>query len=281
MPSAGGRRIIAASLLALLLVQPACIGPQRELSPSVKSRIDTVAVQALTLQPHIREFTPALTRREAASSEAGHYAAMAAAAPLLISLIFLQGCHSEECLATAGIGLGGALVCGLLGGLYGSARGALHEPTPPDIAAERQENLHEALAGLVVQQEFAAAFLAVAAEKSPYRFVLLNDPDSDASSRRSETRASPPAANARLEMAIVSFGIDGSAAEETRLRFTLNARTHFFLPPETPLLEREYGYRSPPYAHGRWAADNGRLLREELARGYRAIAEEMIADMFD
>ena len=241
-----------------------------------------MAIVAARYQPAAAFNAYASSRNEAAGDKAVEFAGQGLKHGALMP--FSVAAHPETAILlplavvvapyTAVIGaLGGTAIGAAVGASQGMAEEEASVLRPPIERARRDFALHDALAAHV---EFHAAEYG-GYELAYHPGLGPRHPDeapSYAALKAQEVRAV-------VELCVDSVGFEGTDTEPRQVAFVMNARGRVVpLDEETPAFAATHRYVGTARPVADWAADDGRLLEQEVESAYQALGYAAAARLF-
>ena len=263
--------------LASLALLGACASTPRAPLPAGK-----VAIVAARYQPAAAFNAYASSRGEAAGDKAVEFAGKGlkngALAPISLALtketLILLPLAVVVAPYTAVIGaLGGTAIGAAVGASQGMEEEEASALRPPIERAQRDFALHDALAAHV---EFHAA------EFGRYELAYhpgLGPRDPDEAPDYDALKAQ--AVRAVVELRVDSVGFEGTDSEPRQVAFVMNARGRVVpLDEETPAFAATHRHVGTARPVADWAADDGRLLEQEIEDAYQALGYSAAVRLF-
>lgn len=262
--------IIVCFSLGLLVWITGCATATQPFGPvipeEIRTKIHTIAVSPATEVPEAKFQMPA----KGWSGGLGRGAAAGAGGML-------------EAGTGSGNALGFALALALpppatlIGGIYGAIAA-----NPTKMVEEADAVLKKALVDLKMQESLRDRVLELVRARTRYEAILLaNDRPRPAERASPSGTGQEPAYDTALQTTVLLVGLAGEGSINPDLRLILQAmpglsRTEDAF--EQVILRLEY--RGGPHRFTEWAANDAQLFRDEVARAYQELAEQIVEELF-
>src|SRR5882724_3122297 len=280
------------TLIVLVLV--VCAGPwgcALKHPPGPQSPADEVRAQLNTIGLPVAGFAPE-THVDAPTSGKGMgalkgvgYGFGAGAMPgkaIVDAVVTQSACDVKEisplCLAVAVFGIGMAAAGGTIGALGGTVYGAVTAESGSKIDAA-QADLKSAVIQADIQMMVRDQVLQIVRDRSSLNFVAVDDQERSANAERIDYQAlASTGIDTVLEVSVPRLGLVG--------QFGINPPVSLFMTARARLVRTADGaemYAEKFDYHGggaskflEWAADDGQMFRQEVDRGTRSLADDIV-----
>src|SRR5882724_10113595 len=284
------------TLIVLVLV--VCAGPwgcALKHPPGPQSPADEVRAQLNTIGLPVAGFAPE-THVDAPTSGKGMgalkgvgYGFGAGAMPgtaIVDAVVAQRACDVKEisplCLAVAVFGIGMAAAGGTIGALGGTVYGAVTAESGSKIDAAQAE-LKSAVIQADIQMMLRDQVLQIVRDRSPLSFVAVDDQQRSANGERIDYQAlASTGIDTVLEVSVPRVGLAGQFGINPPVSLFMTARARLVRTADgAEMYAEKFDYRGGGASKFlEWAADDSQLFREEVARGTRSLADDIVQLLF-
>ncbi len=281
---------MVAVVLAVMCGAWGCAVSARPTPPSlpddVRSQLSTIGVSALRYPPDSKLQAATSGKGWGAVHGAGYGLAVGVVPGLAIAST-VQGCGGAReaaivCGSVILAGLGVAVAGGTIGALVGSVHGAITAESASRVRAAETE-LESAMVDLDVQATFRDSVLRAARDRSTLSFVAVDDPEPGPGGKPAgESASSTAGVDAVLEVRVSRIGLAGQGSVNPPMILVMTAPVRLVRAADnTELLAATFQYRSlSAYKFVEWALADSAAFREEVERGVRSLADDIVRLLF-
>lgn len=267
-------RVWSAFLSALVVVSLANCAPLPEVTEEQRNQLGVVGVVSVNFRPEDQFSTPMRGRVTGVATGAAAGALEAASALGAGDCTGAGPFCGLVLLVEAAVIVGGAVYGGIVGGLHA---------VPEDKAREIESRIIEVLSTAQPQESLLRQVIEAAREEGiqPIFEPAVQGP-AMAEENLDYRRLMDAGVDTVLEIGVVTVGLAGAGGGDPELVLFLQARARLIRAESNTEL---YSHKTITYQSGRrkfteWGADGARLMRENLERGYRVLAERIIDQVF-
>ena len=250
-------------------------------------RVNTVGVSTVQYQPSSQLRSTTSGKGWGAAKGAGYGLAVGVAPGLAIASS-VRGCGGAReigalvCGTIVAAGLGVAVAGGTVGALVGTVHGAVIAESASRVRAA-EAALEAAMGDLSVQTTLRDHVLRAARERSSLSFVAVEDrePGSNVEPADEGTSATG-GVDAVLDVRVSGIRLAGQGSVNPPMTLLMTAPVTIFRKADGTVLYTEtFEYKSlGAHKFVEWAADDGLAFREEVDRGARSLADDIVRSLF-
>jgi len=283
------------TLIVLVLV--VCAGPwgcalkhpQGPQSPTdeVRAQIKTIGLPVAGFPPEAHVDAPTSGKGMGALKGAGVGLAVGAAPGMAIAGSIGKGCNGGGelgaviCGAALVFGLGVAAAGGTIGALGGTVYGAVTAESGSKVDAAQAE-LKSALIQADVQMMLRNHVLEMVRD-SQLNFVAVDDEDRGANGQPIDYKAlASTSIDTVLQVSVPQLGLAGESGINPPIKLFMTARARLVRTADgVEMYAEKFDYRSDGTSKFlEWAADEAQMFRQEIERGTRTLAEDIVRLVF-
>lgn len=291
MTFATGRFAVIAIVLAAMCGPWGCAikghrSPQ-SLPDEVRAQLHTVGVSTVQYPPDSQLKSTTSGKGWGAVKGAGYGLAVGVVPGLAIASS-VRGCGGARevgalvCGTILLAGLGVAAAGGTLGALVGTVHGAVTAESASRVRAA-EIDLESAMADLTVQTTLRDHVLRAARDRRAPSFVAMEDREPGAiDDPATDGAPAPGGIDAVLEVRVSGIRLAGQGSVNPPMTLLMTAPVRLIrTTDETELYAASFEYRSPDtHKFVEWAAADGLAFREEVERGARSLADDIVGLLF-
>ena len=282
----------------IVLVFVVCAGPwgcalkhpQGPQSPTdeVRAQLKTVGLPVAAFPPEAHVDAPTSGKGMGALKGAGVGLAVGATPGMAIAGSIGKGCNGGGelgaviCGAALVFGLGVAAAGGTIGALGGTVYGAVTAESGSKVGAAQAE-LKSALIQADVQTMLRDKVLEMVRDRSPLNFVAVDDEDRHANGQPIDYQAlASTGVDTVLEVSVPRIGLAGESGINPPISLLMNARARLVRTADgIEMYADKFDYRGDGASKFlEWAADEAQMFRQEIERGTRTLAEDIVRLVF-
>ena len=284
------------TLIVLVLV--VCAGPwgcalkhpQGPQSPTdeVRAQLKTIGLPVAAFPPEAHVDAPTSGKGMGALKGAGVGLAVGATPGMAIAGSIGKGCNGGGelgaviCGAALVFGLGVAAAGGTIGALGGTVYGAVTAESGSKVGAAQAE-LKSALIQADVQTMLRDKVLEMVRDRSPLNFVAVDDENRGANGQPIDYQAlASTGVDTVLEVSVPRIGLAGESGINPPISLLMNARARLVRTADgIEMYADKFDYRGDGASKFlEWAADEAQMFRQEIERGTRTLAEDIVRLVF-
>ena len=282
----------------IVLVLAVCAGPWGcaiKRPPMLQSPSEDVRAQLNTIGLPVAGFAPE-TRVDAPTSGKGMGALKgvavgfdAGAMPgraIVDAVMAQRACDVKEvsplCLTVAVFGIGMAAAGGTIGALGGPVYGAVTAESASKIDAAQAE-LKSAVMKPDIQMMLRDQVLQIVRDRGSLNFVAVDDQQGSANGERIDYQAlASTGIDTVLEVSLLRLGLAGQSGINPPVSLFMTARARLIRTADgAEMYAEKFDYRGgAAHKFPEWAADEGQVFRQEVDRGARRLAEDIVRLLF-
>src|SRR5437867_2621792 len=292
----GGRAMTGATrqITMIVLVLAVCAGPwgcaikrpplPQSPSEDVRAQLNTIGLPVAGFAPETQLDAPTSGKGMGALKGAGFGLAAGATPGLAIANAVGKGCGGGReigalvCGAVLAFGLGVAAAGGTVGALGGTVYGAVVAESGSKVDAAETE-LKSAVIQADVQTALRDHVLETVRDRSSRNFVAVDDQRPGAAGEGMDYRAlASKGVDTALEVSGPRIGLAGQSGINPPVSLFMTARARLIRTADgAEMYAEKFDYRGGA-AHKflEWAADEGQVFRQEVDRGRRRLAGDIV-----
>ncbi len=167
-----------------------------------------------------------------------------------------------------------APVGAVVGGVAGAVQGE-----PAVRRKEADKTIDRAIAELKVQETMSETLVELARRKTSYEFELIEAED-PSGSRTDYGHRREKGLDAIIEIGVTEFGLSGEGINHP-IQFFMDTQVAFKnVPDGKELSSFKIRYTGAGHKYVEWAANDGKLFKEEFLGAYRILAGKIIDELF-
>ncbi|MFQ5544022.1 MAG: hypothetical protein ACE5FY_06685 [Nitrospiria bacterium] len=241
--------------------------------------METIGVVSGNFTPKIEILVPSKGK----GAGAGRGAGIGASRTVEVGGLFLGGGLLSGHPFGALIGVGfflGSIALAPVGAIVGAVGGAVIAESASNIE-EAEAILYKVLEEVNVQEAIQDRIIDEAADNTRFTFVLLREGGPNSFGEEvSYASLTGREIDAILEVSVPTFGVKGEGGVNPPLFFEMVTNVRFIQGPDKMLYKRSFVYQSQQSLFLNWAADDGKLFRDEIDHGYRFLSEKIVEELF-
>ena len=282
----------------IVLVLAVCAGPWgcaikrppmlQSPSEDVRAQLNTIGLPVAGFAPETRVDAPTSGKAMGAlKGVAVGFDAGAMPGRAIVDAVMAQrACDVKEvsplCLTVAVFGIGMAAAGGTIGALGGPVYGAVTAESASKIDAAQAE-LKSAVMKPDIQMMLRDQVLQIVRDRGSLNFVAVDDQQGSANGERIDYQAlASTGIDTVLEVSLLRLGLAGQSGINPPVSLFMTARARLIRTADgAEMYAEKFDYRGGA-AHKflEWAADEGQVFRQEVDRGARRLAEDIVRLLF-